>query len=260
MVKSKTQLIFSGTGTSQGVPVIACHCAVCLSTNAKDKRLRSSVVVQNENTVVSIDAGPDFRQQMLNAKVQNLDAVLVTHYHKDHIAGLDDVRPFMFKSNKPFPVYASWATQEVIKQEYAYAFSGNKYPGAPQFNLNTIADFSQFTIGDLAFEALPVKHGKMDVLGFKVGNSAYITDANFMSKETKKSLKKVEVLILNALQLNPHHSHFNLEQALTLIEELQPAKCYLTHISHLLGKHQEVEQQLPENVFLAYDGLQIDFP
>lgn len=259
-MKNKTQLIFSGTGTSQGVPVITCHCKVCQSSDSKDKRLRSSVILKNESTTVSIDAGPDFRQQMLRADVQHLDAVLVTHYHKDHIAGLDDVRPFIFKTKKPFPVYASEASQEVLRQEYSYAFSNNQYPGAPQFNLNTIEDFDDFSVGDLEFKALPVKHGNMDVLGFKIGNSAYITDANFLSKETKESLKKIEVLILNALQLKEHHSHFNLEQALDLVQELAPKKCYLTHISHQLGKHDEVQMQLPKNVFLAYDGLQIDFP
>jgi phosphoribosyl 1,2-cyclic phosphate phosphodiesterase len=246
-----------GSGTSQGVPVIACECEVCRSEDPKDKRLRCSVLIETEDQNLVIDTGPDFRQQMLRAKVTDLDAVLFTHEHKDHVAGLDDIRAFNFKNGgKAMSIYATENVQNALKREFAYVFADTKYPGVPEVNLHTI-DNLPFDVNGLSIIPIQVMHYKMPVLGFRIGDFTYITDANYISVEEKEKVRGSKVLVLNALRKKQHISHFNLEEALDLIKELGVEKAYLTHISHLMGKHEEVSELLPENVELAYDGLEI---
>jgi phosphoribosyl 1,2-cyclic phosphate phosphodiesterase len=252
------KLTFLGSGTSQGVPVIACSCPTCVSQDPKDQRLRASVFLEFPELSIAIDAGPDFRQQMLRAKVKHLDAILLTHEHKDHIAGLDDIRAFNYQRQADFPVYCTPKVEMALKREFYYAFEANPYPGVPRFEINHI-DKGSVQIGALAFEAIEVWHHKMQVLGFRFGKLAYITDAKTISPEEKEKLQGLDTLIINALHEFPHPSHFNLTEALELIEEIKPKKSYLTHISHLFGPHMEVSAKLPEHVFLAYDGLQLHF-
>jgi len=251
------KITFLGTGTSQGVPVITCDCEICISTNEKDKRLRSSVLVETDNKVLVIDSGPDFRQQMLREKVQNLDAVLVTHQHKDHIAGLDDVRAFNYKQKKFMEVYGDKQVIKTIKQEFAYSFAAEKYPGVPDINLNLVEN-KMFKFDDIEITPILVMHHKLPIFGYRIKDFTYITDANFISPEEKEKIKGTKVLVINALRIKKHISHFNLEEALELIEELKPETAYLTHISHYLGFHDEVQKQLPKNVFLSYDGLKFE--
>lgn len=247
-----------GSGTSQGVPVIACQCEVCKSENSKDKRLRCSILIETDDQNLVVDTGPDFRQQMLRAEVSDLDAVLFTHEHKDHLAGLDDIRAFNFKNGgKAMSIYATENVQKALKREFAYVFADTKYPGVPEVNLHTI-DKMVFKVNDLPITPIQVMHYKMPVLGFRIGNFTYITDANYISEEEKEKVKGSKVLVLNALRQEPHISHFNLEEALALIEELKVDQAYLTHISHLMGKHDDISKLLPDNVALAYDGLVID--
>lgn len=248
------KITFLGTGTSQGVPVIACECTVCQSENEKDKRLRTSIHLEIKGKSFVIDTGPDFRQQMLRAKIKHLDAVIFTHEHKDHIAGLDDIRAFNFLQKKDMDVYASKRVQEKLKKEFDYIFADFKYPGVPQICLHTIEN-KPFKANGVSFLPIEVMHYKLPVLGFRIGDFTYITDANYISKQEKDKIKGSKILVLNALRKTKHISHFNLKEALDLIEEIQPEKTYLTHISHLMGKHEEVQKELPENVFLAYDGL-----
>jgi phosphoribosyl 1,2-cyclic phosphate phosphodiesterase len=236
--------------------MIACPCEVCHSTHPKDKRLRSSVLVQSATTTLAVDAGPDFRYQMLRAAVTHLDAILFTHPHKDHVAGLDDVRAFNFFSRKPMNVYANELTQEVIVREFPYAFSDNKYPGLPEINLHSI-DMEPFTVGDIPVTPVMVWHLKMPVLAFRFGKFTYITDANRIEPAEKEKIKGSEVLVLNALRKDKHISHFSLGEAIGIAQELQVPQTYLTHISHQLGKHDEVSSTLPNGVALAYDTLQI---
>ena len=245
---------FLGTGTSQGVPVIACDCEVCQSENVKDKRLRTSALMEVDGVNLVIDSGPDFRQQMLREKVQDVDAILFTHEHKDHLAGLDDVRAFNFKHNKDMEVFASARVQEALKREFWYVFQEFKYPGVPNVNLNLIED-AKFQVKGVEVTPINVLHYKLPVKAFRVKDLTYITDANFISEEEKEKIKGSKVLIVNALRKEEHLSHFTLSEALDFITEINPEKAYLTHISHLLGKHDDVERELPENVFLAYDGL-----
>jgi phosphoribosyl 1,2-cyclic phosphate phosphodiesterase len=249
------KITFLGTGTSQGVPVIACPCSVCKSTSPKDKRLRSSVLVELDKTTLVIDAGPDFRYQMLRNNVKTLEAILITHCHKDHIAGLDDVRSYNYLQKKPMDIYASKRDQEAIKQEFSYAFREQLYPGVPVINLYDIQNGIQ--IGDVKVKVLPVLHMKMEVYGYRIGNFAYITDANYIPEDTMTKLLDCKVIVLNALRKEPHVSHYNLEEAVRVLEFLRPEKAYLTHISHLMGFHNEVEKELPEFISLAYDGLEI---
>lgn len=253
------KLIFLGSGTSQGVPVIACDCPTCLSTDSKDKRLRASVLLELANFRFCIDAGPDFRQQMLREKVSQLDAILLTHEHKDHIAGLDDVRAFNYKQQADFPIYCSAAVEKALHREFYYAFEPKPYPGVPQFLIQRIDNQPFFINDELRIEVIEVLHHRMPVFGFRIGNLAYITDAKTIAPEEKAKLKGLDTLIINALHEYQHQSHFNLEEALALIDELQPKQSYLTHISHLFGRHQDVSKRLPPNVQLAYDGLSIDF-
>ena len=250
------KITFLGTGTSQGVPVIACDCNICQSTDPKDKRLRSSILVESDNTTVVVDTGPDFRQQMLRANVRRLDAVIFTHEHKDHVAGMDDVRAFNFKWRVDMEVFATLRVQEALKREFHYVFTDKKYPGVPNVNLNTIAH-DGFTIGDMDVLPLPVLHHKLPVLGFRFGNISYITDANQIPEETKARIKGSKVLVLNALRREAHLSHFTLSEAIGMVNELGVEQAYFTHISHLLGKHAEVSEELPSHIQLAYDGLQI---
>ena len=251
------RITFLGTGTSQGVPVIACSCAVCKSLDPRDKRLRTSVLIESENTTVVIDAGPDFRQQMLRAGVQKLDAVVFTHEHKDHIAGLDDVRAFNFRQKKAMAVYASEAVQTALKRDYHYAFAEKQYPGIPQIELHTIDD-APFKVGELEFEPVKVWHYKLPVLGFRIGSFAYVTDANRIDPEEMEKLRKLDVLVLNALQREPHISHFTLSEAITMMEDLKPERGYFTHLSHLMGRHSEVSAELPEFIRVATDQLVIE--
>jgi phosphoribosyl 1,2-cyclic phosphate phosphodiesterase len=245
---------FLGTGTSQGVPVITCKCEVCQSTNKKDNRTRTSLLIQSDTTTVVIDTGPDFRVQMLRENIQDLDAVLFTHGHKDHVAGLDDIRPFNYILEKTIDVYAEERVQDILKKEFSYAFKPQDYPGVPQIRLNTI-DENPFTIGDIHFLPIRVMHKDLPVLGFRINDFTYITDANFIADSELEKIKGSKVLVLNALRKETHYSHFNLEQAIAIIKQVQPETAYLTHISHHLGLYDVVKNELPSNIHLAYDGL-----
>lgn len=249
-------ITFLGTGTSQGVPVIACHCPICTSSDARDNRLRTSIMVSSEYTNVVIDSGPDFRQQLLRENVQHLHAVLFTHEHKDHIAGLDDIRAFNYAQKEKMNVYCTNQVFEALKREYAYVFSDYPYPGIPEVAMHIIEN-SPFEIKGIPFNPIQVLHLKLDVFGYRIGDFTYITDANYISPEEKEKIKGSKTLVLNALRKEPHPSHFTLDEALALIEEMKPERAYLTHISHQLGLHEEIQASLPPNVFLAYDGLKI---
>ena len=247
---------FLGTGTSQGIPVIACSCEVCRSVDEKDKRLRSSVLIEKDGKTIVIDTGPDFRQQMLRAGVERLDAVVFTHEHKDHIAGLDDVRAFNFKANRDMPIYGTADVEAALKREFHYAFGEASYPGVPRLDFRRITN-NPFDAEGLDLIPIKVWHYKMPVFGFRIDDFVYVTDAKTIDPEEKEKMKGAKVLVLNALRKQAHLSHLNLKEALNLVEELNPEQVYLTHISHLLGSHSEVEKELPSGVNLAYDGLKI---
>lgn len=253
------KISFLGTGTSQGVPVIGCSCDVCQSLDFRDKRLRSSVYIEVDGQHLVIDTGPDFRQQMLRERIKHLDAVIFTHAHRDHTAGLDDVRAFNFIQKMDMPVYGTDAVLEQLKVEYAYAFGEARYPGIPQLELHRI-DGAPFLLGQTSVTPLPVMHMRLPVLGFRINNFSYITDANAIPADTLQRLQGTEVLVLNALQQEQHVSHFNLEQALEMVEIIKPQKAYFTHMSHKLGLHADVEKKLPGHVSLAYDGLTLTLP
>jgi phosphoribosyl 1,2-cyclic phosphate phosphodiesterase len=252
------KITFLGTGTSQGVPLIACDCYVCQSTNEHDKRLRSSVMIQVGDKNLVIDSGPDFRQQMLRTGIKHLDALIFTHAHKDHIAGMDDIRGFNFSMKRAIDVYCTDKVVEQMKREFHYIFDEIKYPGIPEINIHHIENNQKFTAAGIEIEPIEVLHLKMKVLGFRVGGFVYITDANFIAEEEKEKIKGCEVLVLNALRKEKHVSHFNLDEAIALVNELKPKQAYFTHISHQLGLHQEVEKQLPSHINLAYDGLELE--
>lgn len=236
--------------------MIGCSCAVCTSTDKKDKRLRTSMLIQSPETTIAIDAGPDFRYQMLREGVKRLDAVVFTHPHKDHVAGLDDVRGFNYFMQKPMEIYGNEMTLEVIIREFPYAFTEKKYPGAPNIHLNTISS-APFQINDLVITPVLVWHMQMPVLGFRFGKFTYITDANRIEEKSRNLIRGSEVLVLNALRKEKHISHFNLDEAIAEIQELKVPTAYLTHISHQLGRHAEINPELPEGIQLAYDGLKI---
>jgi phosphoribosyl 1,2-cyclic phosphate phosphodiesterase len=244
-----------GTGTSQGVPVIACDCRVCTSTDSRDKRLRCSVLITIDGENYCIDSGPDFRQQMLRENVKTLSGVIFTHEHKDHIAGLDDVRAFNFRERRDMNVYCAAPVEEALRRDFHYAFAENKYPGVPSLRIYPI-DKNPFELSN-GTKIIPIEvmHYKMPVLGYRIGDFTYITDAKTISEEEKEKIRGTEILVVNALRIQEHISHFNLEEALAFIEEIQPKKAYLTHISHLFGTHEEISAMLPPNVYAAYDGL-----
>lgn len=236
--------------------MVACPCEVCTSGDARDKRLRSSILVETATTRVVIDAGPDFRQQMLRERVKRLDAVIFTHEHKDHIAGLDEVKAFNFLNRMRMPVYATANVKAALHREYAYMFEEIQYPGIPQVDVYDF-DNDPFRVGDLELKPIEVLHYKLPVKGFRINKFAYVTDANSIAPEEKEKLQGLDVLVLNALRREPHLSHFTLEEAVSLVRELQPRKAYFTHISHQLGLHAEVSRELPAQVELAVDGLQL---
>lgn len=236
--------------------MIGCECEVCTSTNPKDKRLRSSVMIETANTTVVVDTTPDFRYQMLRLGVKKIDAIIFTHPHKDHIAGLDDVRAFNFFTKKPMDVYANYLTEEALRRDFYYAFSDTKYPGVPEIDIHTITT-EPFTIGDLLIEPILVWHLKMPVLGFRFGPFTYITDANMIEEKELNKIKGSKVMVLNALRKEKHISHYNLEEAVALVQELRVPEAYFTHISHQLGLHDDIEKDLPDGIHLGYDGLTI---
>lgn len=251
------KITFLGTGTSSGVPMIGCDCEVCTSTDKNDNRLRSSILVQSLTTTIVVDTGPDFRYQMLRQKVKHLDAVVFTHPHKDHLAGLDDIKAFNYFTKRPMEIYADSLTEEALRRDFYYAFSDTKYPGIPELNLNTI-NLDPFIVGDIPIIPILVWHLKMPVLGFRFGKFTYITDANRIEEGEKEKIKGSEILVLNALRKQKHISHFTLDQAIELAQELKTPSVYFTHISHQLGGHAEINAGLPEGMYLAYDGLEID--
>jgi phosphoribosyl 1,2-cyclic phosphate phosphodiesterase len=248
------KVTFLGTGTSQGVPMIACPCEVCASDDPRDTRLRCSVLLQIDGKNIVIDTGPDFRYQMLRADVTRLDAILFTHGHKDHTAGLDDVRAYNYVMQRPMDIYAEKRVQSVLHREFSYIFNEIKYPGVPELNIHTI-DETPFTIDNLQVIPIRVMHLNLPILGFRTGSFAYITDANFIADKEKDKLRGLDCLVVNGLRKEPHISHFTLKEALSLIDALKPKRAYITHISHQLGLHRQVQNELPPNVFLAYDGL-----
>ena len=250
------KVTFLGTGTSQGVPVIGCTCQVCLSLDFRDKRFRTSILIEVNQQTFVIDTGPDFRMQMLRSGIKKLDAVLFTHEHKDHTAGLDDIRPFNFLQKKDIPIFGRKQVLEQIKREYSYIFSDKKYPGVPQVDCIEINE-NPFHINGTEIIPIPVLHYKLPVLGFRVGNFSYITDANLILDSSYELLKGTEVLVLNALQKDSHISHFTLDQAITEALKIGAKETYFTHISHRLGNHGPIEKELPEGIFLAFDGLEL---
>ncbi len=252
------RITFLGTGTSQGVPIIGCTCEVCESKSNRDKRLRCAIHVQTAHTSIVVDAGPDFRQQMLTNKVLQLDAILFTHSHKDHVAGFDDVRAYNYILQKPIDAYANAFTLQELMREFPYIFNGTNYPGIPQVNTHTIDVNKAFTIGDVHIQPVEVMHHKLPVVGFIFNKQfAYITDANYIAPLEMKKLLNVEYLVLNALRHDKHISHFSLPEAIEVANIIQAKKTYFTHISHQLGCHNDLDRHLPESMQLAYDGLQL---
>ncbi len=245
-----------GTGTSQGIPVVACECFVCRSTDPRDKRLRTAVMIQDKETCVVIDAGPDFRQQMLTHQVKKLDAVLITHNHKDHIGGLDDVRAFNWIQKKPMDIYGRESVLDSVKREFPYAFEEDKYPGAPQINLHTIKG-APLAINNMQLIPIDALHYQLPVYGFRAGDFSYLTDANKIEPGELDKMRGSRYIIINALRKEKHISHFTLDEAVEILQELQPEKGFITHISHQMGRHRDVQKELPENISLAYDGLKL---
>jgi phosphoribosyl 1,2-cyclic phosphate phosphodiesterase len=248
------KITFLGTGTSQGVPVIGCNCAVCKSLDYRDKRLRVSVHIEVEGKSLVIDAGPDFRQQMLRGGINNLDAVILTHEHKDHIAGLDDIRAYNFFQQRDMPVYGHPRTLAQVKQEFYYAFAEVRYPGVPVIKLHEI-DSQPFDIEGVTVIPIEVLHHKLPVLGYRIGNFSYITDVNYMSEQAIELVKGSDIVVLSALQQSPHISHYTLAEALEVLEKIEAKQAYLTHSSHRMGLHLATNLLLPDHIKLAYDGL-----
>ncbi len=251
------KITFLGTGTSQGVPVIACDCEVCTSPDPRDKRLRSSIMIEDEGKVIVIDSGPDFRYQMLRAKVKHLDAIVFTHEHKDHIAGMDDIRAFNYRQAAAIDIYATTRVQEALRREFSYVFAEMKYPGIPEVSLHTI-DLKPFVVSGIKFIPIEVMHYKLPVLGFRIGDFTYITDAKTISEQEKKKIRGTKILVINALQIEKHISHFTFTEAIAFAKEIGAEKTYFTHISHRLGRHESILELLPTNITLAYDGLVLE--
>jgi len=254
---SKMKITFLGTGTSTGVPVIACNCDVCRSDDPHDRRYRTSAMLTVGNTNVVIDCGPDFRSQMLKNKIENIDAVIFTHAHRDHIAGLDDIRAFNYILNKVINIYGTHETLESIKTQFPYIFYSGRYFGVPQITLNTIGD-EPFTISGIEFKPIRIMHQDLPITGYRIGDFTYITDANHIDAAELDKVRGSKVIVLNALRNSRHVSHFSLSEALEILEDLKPERAYLTHISHFLGKQEDVEKKLPPHIRLAYDNLVID--
>jgi phosphoribosyl 1,2-cyclic phosphate phosphodiesterase len=252
------KITFLGTGTSQGVPVIACPCAICQSDDPRDKRLRTAAMVEMEGNTFIIDAGPDFRQQLLRAKVKEVTAILMTHEHNDHIIGMDDVRPLNFLQKKAMSVYAEKRVQEELQTRFAYIFAENPYPGAPRIDLKEVIQDQDIQVERSIITPIRAWHGQLPVFGYRFGDFTYLTDLNRIEQTELKKVKGTKILALDALHHNKHHSHLNLEEALALIERIQPDQAYLIHISHRMGLYEEIQKQLPANVALAYDGLQVE--
>jgi Metal-dependent hydrolases of the beta-lactamase superfamily I len=246
-----------GSGTSQGVPVIGCNCSVCRSNDLKDKRLRSSILVETDEVRFTIDAGPDFRQQMLRENVSHLDAILITHHHKDHIGGLDDVRSFNFLQDISMPIYASLEAQEEIKREYSYAFQEKLYPGAPTYNLISL-DEKPFYLGNLFIEPIKLRHYTLSCYAFRIGRFAYVTDLSELPDGAFQKLKGVDYLIIEALRHEKHYSHLSLPEAVSIAQKLNVKKAWFTHVSHVMGRTENINEDLPDNMQLAYDGMKIE--
>lgn len=249
-------ITFLGTGTSQGVPVIACDCEVCTSIDYRDKRTRASIHLQIDGLSLVVDTGPDFRHQMLRERIKHLDAVLYTHAHKDHTAGMDDVRSFNFKQKMDMPIYTTAEVLEQLQQEFSYVFAKEKYPGVPRVESRLISN-EPFSIGPVNVVPIQVMHYQLPVFGFRFGDFTYITDANYISEEEKAKVRGSKVLVLNALQKKEHISHFTLDEAVAMAQELGAEKTYFTHMSHQMGKHRNVEQELPDGIEFAFDGLKV---
>ncbi|MEO3404684.1 MBL fold metallo-hydrolase [Mucilaginibacter sp. CAU 1740] len=250
-------ITFLGTGTSQGVPVIACNCEVCLSTDKRDKRLRSSILVEAEDKTIVIDSGPDFRYQMLRANVQHLDAIVFTHEHKDHIAGMDDIRAFNYKQNVPMDIYADDRVQKALAREFPYVFDGTGYPGIPQVKVHNVG-LEPFNIGSIGITPIEVFHYRLPIKGYRIKDFTYVTDAKTIQPAEKEKIKGSRILVINALQKETHISHFTLDEAIAFANDIGAEITYFTHISHKLGKHADVSKELPPGIELAYDGLKLE--
>ncbi|HUV00611.1 MAG TPA: MBL fold metallo-hydrolase [Bacteroidales bacterium] len=248
------KITFLGTGTSQGVPVIACDCETCLSEDNRDKRLRTSLLLETDNTILLFDAGPDFRQQMLRENVKRLDAIILTHEHKDHISGMDDVRAFNYKSQDAIDIFAEERVQKAVRKEYSYVFAEYQYPGIPKMRINPINEYG-FKISGVQIIPVRVFHYRLPIYGFRIRNFAYITDANYVPEESKEKLFGVKYLVINALRKEKHISHFSLREAIDFIREISPKKAYITHISHQMGQYKQIARELPQGILLAFDGL-----
>ncbi len=253
------RVTFLGTGTSQGIPFIGCTCPVCTSDDRKNNRLRCAVWIDTPEASIVIDSGPDFRYQMLRANVRKLDAIIYTHGHKDHIAGLDDIRPYNFFEKKPVDLYATEETQETLKREFSYVFADITYPGIPQVTVNTIDPYEPFSINGLTITPIRTLHYKLEVLGFRIGPFTYITDANYIAPEELAKVNGSKAMVLNALRHEPHISHYTLSEAIEVAQTAGAETTYFTHISHQLGLHDVVESSLPSGMHLAYDGLVLEF-
>lgn len=249
------RVTFLGTGTSQGVPVIACECEVCTSDDKHDKRLRSSILIEAEDKTVVVDSGPDFRYQMLRAKVMHLDAIVFTHEHKDHTGGMDDIRAYNFKQQRAMDIYATERVQLALKREFQYIFAEHKYPGIPEVSLHTIDKDHPFHIGSIGFTPIEVLHYRLPVLGFRINDFTYITDAKTISDAEREKIIGSKILVVNALQRQSHISHLTLDEAIAFAFEIGAEQTYFTHISHRLGKHADISRELPDGIYLAYDGL-----